>query len=195
MSLLNDLIAWDQQALVYLNNQLSASWADLFMITISETFVWIPFYAILLYFLIKKYQYNTVWIVVCVAITIALCDQLASGLAKPLTERLRPCHEPSIAPLLRMVTGCGGKYGFFSSHASNTFGLACFIWLMFNKKRAWAWMFLWAGLVSYSRIYLGKHYPLDILTGTVCGLLVAWLMATVCKHLIEKYPLKSNSGN
>ena len=194
MRMLNQLIEWDQQALVYLNTHLSAAWADLAMITISGTFIWIPFYAALLYFLIKKFRYNTIWIVGCVAITIALCDQLASGLAKPLTERLRPCHEPSILPLLRMVTDCGGTYGFFSSHASNTFGLACFMWLIFGKAKPWGLLFAWAAIVSYSRIYLGKHYPLDILTGALCGIAVAYLMAILCKALMKRYPIKSNSN-
>ena len=193
MSGLNTLISWDQQALVYLNTHCSASWADQFMILISGTFIWIPFYALLLYFLIKKFRYNTVWVVLTIVLTIVLCDQLASGVAKPLTQRLRPCHEPSILPLLRMVTDCGGEYGFFSSHASNTFGLACFVWLMFGSVRRWSWLFAWAALVSYSRIYLGKHYPLDILAGAVCGLVVACLMASLCKKMIRRYPIKSGS--
>jgi len=195
MSVLNQLIAWDQQALVYLNTNLSAAWADLAMITISGTFIWIPFYAMLLYFLIKTFRYNTLWIIGCVVLTIVLCDQLASGVAKPLTQRLRPCHEPSILPLLRMVTDCGGEYGFFSSHASNTFGLACFIWLVFGKIKPWGWLFAWAAIVSYSRIYLGKHYPLDILSGALCGVIVACIMAKLCEGLMKRYPiLKSNSN-
>ncbi|MDB5272058.1 MAG: phosphoesterase PA-phosphatase related protein [Chitinophagaceae bacterium] len=192
MKAFEQLIAWDQQALVYLNTHWSADWADQFMVLVSGTFIWIPFYAMLLYFLIKKFRYNTIWVIAAVVLTIVLCDQLASGVAKPLTQRLRPCHEPSILPLLRMVTDCGGEYGFFSSHASNTFGLACFIWLVFGKKRNWSWLFLWAAVVSYSRIYLGKHYPLDILTGAACGVGVAYLMAYVCKKMINRYPIKSN---
>lgn len=194
MNMLNQVIEWDQQALVFLNTCFSAAWADQAMITISGTFIWIPFYALLLYFLIKKFKYNTVWIVGCVALTIVLCDQLASGVAKPLTERLRPCHEPFIRVLLRMVTDCGGEYGFFSSHASNTFGLACFIWLIFEKIKPWGWLFAWATIVSYSRIYLGKHYPLDILAGALCGIIVACIMAKLCQELMKRYPIKLNSN-
>ncbi len=195
MSVLDQLIAWDQQALVYLNTSLSAAWADWTMITISKTEVWIPFYAILLYFLIKKFKYDAVWMVVCAVLTIVLCDQLASGLAKPLVQRLRPCHEPSILPLLRMVTECGGEYGFFSSHASNTFGLAGFMWLIFGKTKTWGWLFAWAAIVSYSRIYLGKHYPLDILTGALCGVLVAYMMAKLGEALIKRYPIARSNSN
>jgi undecaprenyl-diphosphatase len=195
MNWLDTLIEWDQQALVYLNTHWSAMWADQFMILISGTFIWIPFYGMLLFFLVKKFRYNTVWIVLAVTLTIVLCDQLASGLAKPLVQRLRPCHEPSVLPLLRMVTDCGGEYGFFSSHASNTFGLACFMWLIFGQTKPWRWLFAWAILVSYSRIYLGKHYPLDILAGALCGMTVAYVMALLCKKLIDRYPIKSYSGD
>jgi undecaprenyl-diphosphatase len=194
MSLFDQLIAWDQQALVYLNTHVAAAWADSTMIAISGTWIWVPCYALLFYFLIKKFHYNTLWVVACAVLTIVLCDQLASGLAKPLVQRLRPCHEPAILPLLRMVTDCGGTYGFFSSHAANTFGLACFVWLLVEKVKPWGWLFVWAAIVSYSRIYLGKHYPLDILTGALCGVLVAVVTARLAKELIKRYPIKSNSN-
>ena len=107
MTWLDQLVVWDQQALIYLNTQFSASWADALMVLISGTWIWIPFYAVVLFFVIKKFRYNTVWFVLCVALAIALCDQLASGVAKPLIQRLRPCHEPSVLLYLRMVTDCG----------------------------------------------------------------------------------------
>ena len=193
MDWIKQLIRWDQQALVFLNN-FSSTWADGTMLFVSETFTWIPFYALLLYFIIKHYKYNTVWIVLCIVATIALCDQIASSIFKPWVLRLRPCHEPSIAPLLRMITDCGGEYGFFSSHASNSFGLAMFTWLLFYKKSAhWNWIFVWATAVSYSRIYLGKHYPLDIIAGALCGIMVGFLLFKVYKYLIKKFPLPLNN--
>ena len=96
---------------------------------------------------------------------------------KPFFERLRPCHNPSIASLVHLVEGCGGKYGFASSHAANAFGLATACWLFL---RSWShyfiWGFLWAVVVSYSRIYMGVHYPLDILVGAFIGVVLAWLV-------------------
>ncbi len=189
MDWINQLVAWDQQLLVFLN-RCGNAWIDPFMIFCSETFTWIPFYALLLYFIIKHFKYNSIWIVLSIILTITLCDQIASSIFKPWILRFRPCHEPGIAPLLRMITDCGGEYGFFSSHASNSFGLAMFVWLLFRKKsKQWAWIFLWASTVSYSRIYLGKHYPLDILAGAVCGILVAAVVFKLNEYLFKKYPL------
>lgn len=197
MDWINQLIALDQQLLVFLN-RCGNAWTDPFMLFSSETFTWIPFYAILLYLIIKHFKYNSIWIILSIVLTITLCDQIASSIFKPWVLRLRPCHEPSIAPLLRMITGCGGEYGFFSSHASNSFGLAMFVWLLFRKKSVhWIWMFLWASVVSYSRIYLGKHYPLDIVAGAVCGILVAVVVFQLNEYLLKKYalPFKLNSND
>jgi undecaprenyl-diphosphatase len=197
MDWINQLIAWDQQLLIYLNH-VHYSWLDPFMLFCSETLTWIPFYALLLYVIVKHFKYDSIWIILCIVLTITLCDQIASSIFKPLILRLRPCHEPSISPLLRMITDCGGQYGFFSSHASNSFGLACFVWLLFRKKSGyWNGLFVWAALVSYSRIYLGKHYPLDIVAGAVCGVIVAGTCYKACQHLIKKHPLriKSNSND
>ncbi len=189
MEWFNELVRYDQKLLIYLNN-FSSTWADDSMILISETYPWIPFYAVLLFLIVKQFKFNATWIVLSIVATIALCDQIASSLFKPMVLRLRPCHEPNIEPLLRMITDCGGEYGFFSSHASNSFGLAMFVWLLFRKKSAhWNCIFVWASAVSYSRIYLGKHYPLDIIAGALCGILVGTGMFLLSQYLLKKYPL------
>ena len=102
-----------------------------------------------------------------------LSDRVSSGLFKPHFERLRPCHNPKLADKVHLAgQNCwGGKFGFVSSHASNSFAIAMFFWLLFRKKNKWFYlMFIYAGLVSYSRIYLAKHYPGDILFGGLLGL-------------------------
>jgi len=191
MEWFNDLVRYDQKLLVYLNN-CGVTWTDDSMIFISETYPWIPFYAVLLYLIVKQFKFNATWLVLCIVATITLCDQLASSIFKPMVLRLRPCHEPSIEPLLRMITECGGEYGFFSSHASNSFGLAMFVWLLFRKQSAhWSWIFVWATVVSYSRIYLGKHYPLDIIAGALCGILVGAGMFMLSQSLLKKFPLRT----
>lgn len=194
MNWINQLVALDQEVLIFLNN-LSTPWADKPMLLITATWPWIPFYAILLYLIVKEFKYDTLWIVLCIVLTITLCDQIASSIFKPWIMRLRPCHEPSVLISLRMVTDCGGEYGFFSSHASNSFGLAMFSWLLFKQKsRYWNWAFVWALVVSYSRIYLGKHYPLDIIAGAICGVLVAYAMFQLYLLLRKKFPLPIKSN-
>ena len=185
----NTLIHWDQETLITLNNA-GVWWLDEAMIQISGTIIWFPFYSFLLYKLIKLYQWNTLWHIVMVVLTIAFCDQLASGIAKPLFERLRPCHEPTIMIHLRMITECGGMYGYFSSHASNSFGIASLLFFIMNHKKQYVYLFLWAALVSYSRIYLGKHYPLDVFTGALVGIIGGLGFARLGLWLIQRYPVR-----
>ena len=107
-----------------------------------------------------------------------MTDQFTSGLMKPFFERLRPSHEPALEGMVHMVSGySGGKYGFASSHAANTFGIAMFLSCLLKVEKPWInWLFLWAALVSYTRIYLGVHYPGDIIVGALIGVAFGWLV-------------------
>jgi undecaprenyl-diphosphatase len=154
------------------------------MFWLSSTVLWIPFYGFLVYCMIKQIR-KRFWLVLLFAVaTIALTDRITAGLMKPYFKRLRPSREAGLAKEIHLIKEengqlyRGGQFGFASSHAANSFGLAMFIWLIF--RRVWryaAWLFLWAGVVSYTRIYLGVHYPLDIMAGAVIGVAVAYVMA------------------
>jgi undecaprenyl-diphosphatase len=123
-------------------------------------------------------------------LTILLADQVTSGFMKPFFERLRPCHDPRWEGLLHNYGRCGGLYGFASSHAANTFGLATFLTLTLSSKvKGISWLFVYALLVSYTRIYLGVHYPLDIVLGALVGVLAAylsWFLVVVLKRKFIK---------
>ena len=154
-------------------NHWHSSIADYFMYWISFRFVWIPLYAFLLYLLIKSFGKSTWKYLLCIAASIALSDQLASSFLKPLVHRLRPCHQAEIASQIHLVFNqCGGPFGFVSSHAANSFALAFMlsIWLKPQIGKHIYWLWLWAGLISYSRIYLGVHFPGDILGGALLGI-------------------------
>ena len=176
MNFIDSLIAFDQKLFLFLNG-LHNSHLDEAMRIISTTGVWIPFYAVLVFLIVRKYKKQS-WIpLLTITLLVLLCDQFASGLMKPLFERLRPCHEQNLETLIYMPFGCGGQYGFISSHAANTFGLAMFIWLLFKKQsKYWGFLFLWAFIVSYSRIYLGAHYPADVFFGGLSGILWAKIL-------------------
>ncbi|MBW8051774.1 MAG: phosphatase PAP2 family protein [Cytophagales bacterium] len=131
-------------------------------------------------------------IILAIILLITASDLFSSSLIKPLVQRLRPCHNLVLHDLVHVVVGCGGQYGFFSSHASNTFSLAVFLWLITRNTwrmelGAWSYalcamryaLLLWATLVSYSRIYVGVHYPGDIITGALVGSLFAYLFFKV----------------
>lgn len=165
-------------------NSYHAEWLDAIMMYVTETLVWLPLYIVMAFFIFKMHGRKGILILVCIALTILLADQITSSLMKPFFARLRPTHDPELADLVHIVNEYrGGQFGFASSHAANTFGLAIFIFLLFRQHtRQVRWIFLWALLVAYSRIYLGVHYPGDILVGAVVGM----ICGVGCFYLYKK---------
>jgi undecaprenyl-diphosphatase len=184
---------WDETAFLWLNSFHSEA-LDPIVLQLTQTITWIPLYLLVLYQIYRTDPKNTAWILGGVMLTILLADQVSSGLMKPYFERLRPCHDPRWEGMLHLYGRCGGLFGFVSSHAANTFGLATFLTLKLGKKqKAIAWLFLYALIVSYTRIYLGVHYPLDLFFGAVVGVLAAyfsWFCVVVIKRKIVKKVLE-----
>jgi undecaprenyl-diphosphatase len=168
------LIKIDQEIFLALNG-FHAPWLDPIMFFISKTWVWVPLYAVLVWFIFKDHGRDGWLILLGVTLTIVLADQITTTFMKPFFSRLRPSHEPLLESLVHIVNGYkGSQFGFASSHAANTFGAATFMFLLFGKTRRWvAFLFAWAALVTYSRIYLGVHYPGDIVAGALVGMLSA----------------------
>jgi undecaprenyl-diphosphatase len=166
------IIELDKKLLLYLNS-FHSPWLDPVMYFITHTLTWLPLYLFLLYLVIRDYK-KQVWVVLLgIGLTILLADQITSSLMKPYFARLRPSQEPSLRGLVYIVKGyTGGKFGFASSHAANTFGTATFFFLLYRHTKKWiALLFVWAVVMTYTRIYLGVHYPGDILVGGIIGVL------------------------
>lgn len=154
----------------------------------SHKFVWIPLYAFLFY-LVYKHIGNKVWLfAIAVAVTIVLSDQISVHAFKNVFLRYRPCHNILIQDQIHLNGGCGGNYGFVSSHAANTFALAMLLSLLFRNKIKYfgVMIFSWAFFVSYSRIYNGVHYPADIAIGGILGMGIAVAVFKLFELLNQK---------
>ncbi len=178
----------DTDFLLFLNG-LHNSFFDFVMYWISNKYIWIPFYLFLIALIIKNYKKKSVIIILCLVLLIVLTDQISSHLIKNQVQRFRPTHEPSLEGLIHIVNNYrGGKYGFVSSHAANAFGLATFISILFKKKYKYLgfYLFAWAAIVSYSRIYLGVHYPGDVICGGILGFLLGFCVLKIYQYIEKK---------
>jgi undecaprenyl-diphosphatase len=161
---------------------------DNIMWFISGKVEWIPLYLVLVGYLIYKYRQKSIFIIIAIALAVAIADQLAVKAFKEVCQRLRPSNNPELYNLVHIVNNYrGGSFGFVSNHAANTFALACFLSLFFKNNIFRISIFIWATVVSYSRIYLGVHYPADVICGALLGILCGWLIYAAYDRLSNKY--------
>lgn len=180
----------DQELFLYLND-LHVPVLDQIMMLVSNKYFWIPFYLGLIIYLVYRYRRQSMPMLGMAIAAVGAADYVASGLFKPYFARLRPCHDPDISALVNIVDGCGGQFGFMSSHASTSFALAAFFNMILSDRYTVfkAVLLVWAFVVSFSRIYLGVHYPGDIIGGALLGSFAAYVSALGYQILLNKYPL------
>lgn len=188
---MSHLSSIDSDLFLYLNG-LHIDWLDGVMSFITEMWGWFPLYALLVYWVVRQYGKRCWWVFIALGLVVLCSDQLASHVCKPLFHRLRPCYNIDFQDLIHLPKGmAGGKYGFVSSHAANTFAVAAFLTPILRNYRPWPAivLYFWAFISSYSRIYIGYHYPGDIIAGAVLGLLIGmvfWKLFQLAQQKLGK---------
>jgi undecaprenyl-diphosphatase len=188
MSLLDKILELDSQVFLFINNLGESSW-DPIWLAISGVSIWIPLYLLLLVTLYKSYSLKGFIILIpFIILNVVLTDTGSVWLFKEQFQRLRPCYVEDLINQMRIVKSCGGQFGFISSHASNTFGLAVLIGSLTNHQfpSLKRFLLLWAALVAYSRVYLGVHYPLDIISGAIYGSFCGYLVYMLSNKILLK---------
>ena len=176
----------DSAILLWINGHY-AYWSDSLMWVVSQTMTWIPLYGLMLGLIVWKYRNwkPVVLILLGFVVAVGLSDFIASGILKPLVCRLRPTHEPALDPIHLVKGYTGGLYGFCSSHAANTMSCALLFSLLWRNKIATTGLMTWVALVSYSRVYIGVHYPSDVIAGWLVGALLAVLGYRAVTHWLR----------
>lgn len=180
-----------ERDLFFALNGSNSPFLDDLMWTISGRFIWIPLFLFILFlFFYQTRRKEAILVTLFFILLFVVTDQVSSSLFKPLFERYRPTHHPDFKDMVDTVNGYrGGRYGFISGHATNSFGLALFLSLVFRNKLLTCCALLWALINSYTRVYLGVHFVSDIVAGMMVGSLIAlllfWLYMAARKIIVK----------
>jgi len=180
--------AFDKKWLLAINHNYSPQW-DGIMWFASQTESWIPLYILLAALLVFVYKKDSLLMILMILPLVLATDQISSAIIRPLFMRPRPSHTPGLEYMLHYVKGYqGGSYGFISSHSCNTFGLATYLTIVTFRRLKWMpfLVYPWAMFVCYSRMYLGVHFPTDIIVAAFLGMFIAWLISRLYYTLKKK---------
>lgn len=178
----------DKNIFYFVNHTMHVWWLDSFMILLRTPSTWIPLYLFLIYWLYKNERKMLLPFLIASVATFAITDYVSAALLKPLFERLRPCYDDSLQSTINSLVDCGGQYSMPSSHAANHFGLAMlWYWLiLFLRGKKWNWVWFWAGIICFAQVYVGVHFPFDILCGAFLGIVTATSIAKIFEFWFAK---------
>lgn len=188
--MLERLIHYDQELFLLINQVFSNLFFDWLMPILRNPYTWAPLYLFLIIFLIRNYKKKGIVMLVFFIMTFALADSISSSLIKPEVMRIRPCNDVVFKDQIKLRVRCGSGYSFPSSHATNHFALGMFLLVIFRKRwKPIIWLSLgWAASISFAQIYVGVHYPIDILAGAVLGSIIGIFTATIFLYFQPNQP-------
>ena len=185
------LLELDYSIFYFVNNSLSNTFFDFILPMLRNKYLWIPLYVFILSFIAFNYPRSSFKIIVVLLILVGLSDAISSHVIKKTVKRVRPCNNDYIEVVERIH--CGSGYSFTSSHASNHFTIAVFLSLAFVRRKRIRWiLYAWAGLISLAQVYVGVHFPLDVICGMILGILIA-RFGNFIIHSLKIHPLSEVS--
>ncbi len=190
---MNSVIHFDQQLFFFMNNKCHVAWLNNVMPYWRSMYLWIPLYVFFITFIVEKYGKNGWIYLLALALTVTISDTVSSKIIKKSVQRTRPCND--ISRLLeqghevKLLVPCGSGYSFPSSHATNHFAVAVFVIFTFVARKKWLkWALIaWASSIALGQVYVGVHYPLDVLFGGILGSFIGWGVAFLYKKLENTY--------
>ena len=193
--MLEQILQFDKNFFLAIKNGLSSPFLDFLCPILRKQEVWYPFYATFIYFLIKEYKKDSWKILLGIGLMILASDQFSANLIKNTFQRIRPCNEPGLSGLVHhLISSCNG-YSFISAHATNHFALAMFISLCFKTKK-WLWVItiIWATSIAFSQVYVGVHYPIDVIVGAMVGILFGLAFGKYTLKFVGTYTERGFDG-
>ena len=185
LTLYENIIQWDTQLFLLINELKLGSFVETTLVMFRNRLIWLPVYIFILLFIYYNFSSSRWWIYLGVTICIFLSDTSSSKLIKPSVQRMRPCNVENIQSISRIP--CSNGYSFTSSHATNHFAMSTFLYLLMPFWR-YRWLFyLWAGIIAFAQVYVGVHFPSDVLVGTMLGMLLGFLSFKIYSFLVRKF--------
>lgn len=176
MDILQGFRELDKGLFMLINHDADSTFLDPVMMSLREPLTWIPLYAFMLWFSFRKLKDHAVLFIVLTLLAFAITDLMCAQLIKPFVGRLRPCYDPALDGMVRTLVDCGGHYSFPSNHAANHFALATYWYYAIRHytDKKWNWLWVWAAAVCYAQVYVGKHFPFDVIFGGLVGATVGY---------------------
>ena len=193
--MLEQLKVLDQSIFILINSIWNNDFLDFVLPLARNKFLWIPLYLFLASFLVLNFKWKGLIVALYMVGTIVISDQLSSTLIKPIIERVRPCNDTSFNQYVTLrLPHCGGGKSMPSSHATNHFAIAIFCGLVFFRfnRLILPFAFCWALLISYAQVYVGVHYPFDVIAGALIGILIGITTAIICKRQVNLFNFQAN---